>query len=144
MMTMPHLFLGIQVCLIAAAGALLAGAFYGLLLRTQNLSSDIMSHWPNSNGINSRQKRRAARMKCNLFVELLEGERVAGIGRLLNISAAGACFASDAALETGDYIMARLPALRKGTNKISGHVVWSKTTPTTTLYGIRLNPTTPV
>jgi hypothetical protein len=81
-------------------------------------------------------------MPCNLLLEILQGGRVTGTGRLINLSPSGACFASNSPLRRGDFVLARLPALRNGINKISGEIVWHKTTPRSTLYGVRLNRST--
>jgi hypothetical protein len=142
MMSLPPLFFGIQLGLLAMSGALLAGGLYGMYVRIENISPDILRR-PSRGFAMSQGKPRMDRHPCNLLVELLDdAERIAATGRLLNLSTSGACFASAKVLHTGDPIVARLPALRKGANKISGHIVWSKITPNLTLYGIRLNPST--
>ena len=143
MQDLSPLFRGIQVGLFGMAGALLSGVLYGMHMKTRDISPKLVSHLPRVYGKGYWEKRRAARLKCNLFVEFLQGDRLAGIGQLVNLSAAGACLASNLVFESGDYIKAQMPTLRKGSNKISGHVVWLKPTSTKIFYGIRLRPATP-
>ena len=136
MMALSPLFQGIQVGCLIVSLMLLSGAFYGMAMRAGDMSPDMLPRWPRESG--SSDKRRVTRMSCNLFVELLQDEKVAGTGRLVNLSASGACFVSNSVLQTGDFIMARLPGLRHGANKISGQIVWYRMTPTNSVYGIRL------
>jgi hypothetical protein len=143
MTSLSPLFLGIQVALFTVSGALIIGVFYGMSSRTDDLSLDILTRGPQSNAGDLDNKRREARVKCNLFIELIDrSDHVSGIGRLLNLSSGGACITSATYLKRGDPILARLPTLRKGANKISGRVVWVRPSTANTLYGIRLNPAT--
>src|SRR5258708_229242 len=120
MTALSPFWIGIQMGLLALSAALLAGSLYGMYVRTENISRDILRR-PGLGFAMGAEKRRADRHPCNLLVELLdEAERTAATGRLLNLSTSGACFASAKVLHTGDPIVARLPTLRIGANKISG------------------------
>src|ERR1051326_8628461 len=120
MTALPPIFFGIQMGLLLSAAGLLGGALYGMYLNGERISWKIQWHLPQWIRSSEQEKRRAARLKCNLFLELLDGERIAGTGRLINLSSSGACFESTKILHTGDPILARMPSLRKGANKISG------------------------
>jgi hypothetical protein len=143
MTALTPFFQGLQISLMAVSVMLLGGALYGMVMRTGDMSPELGTSWPRVGGTGSAEKRRRSRTPCNLFVELLHGGRVTGTGRLVNLSATGACFVSNTVLQSGDYILARLPGLRNGVNKISGHVVWHKTTEAKSVYGVRLYPETP-
>jgi hypothetical protein len=143
MITLPPLALGIQVALFVASGALILGVFYGMRSRTDDLTLDLLTRGPQTDTGDNDEKRREARVKCNLFIEFIDrSDHVSGIGRLLNLSSRGACISSATYLKRGEPVLARLPTLRKGANKISGRVVWVRSTTANTLYGIQLNPAT--
>jgi hypothetical protein len=134
---------GIQIALLAISTALIVGVFYGIGARTDDLALGILTRGPLQEG-NTDNKRRERRVKCNLFVEIMDHkEHVANIGRLINLSTTGACISSTADLRRGEPILARLPTLRNGANRISGRVVWARVTSSSTLYGIQLNRATP-
>jgi len=134
---------GIQIALFAVSGALIIGVFYGMSTRTDNLTLDILTRRPQIDENDDDENRHDARVTCNLFVELIDrSEQVSGIGRLLNLSSRGACITSATYLRRGDSVFARLPTLRRGSNKISGRVIWARPTIDKTMYGIELNPAT--
>ena len=144
MIALTPLMQGIQIVLLCASTALIVGIFYGMGVRTEDLTLDILARGSEQEENTQDNKRRERRVKCNLFIEIMDHEEhVAAIGRLLNLSSAGACIASNADLRRGEPILARLPTLRKGANRISGHVVWTRTINNSTLYGIQLHRATP-
>ena len=144
MVALTPLMQGIQLSLLCVSLALFVGVLYGMHVKTNVFSLELFAH-----GSQERTRleiiRREPRVTCNLFVEIMDPqEHIAAIGRLLNFSSGGACITSNADLRKGERILARLPTLRKGANRISGHVVWSRMASGKTLYGIRLNRATPV
>src|SRR5262249_44279936 len=95
--------------------------------------------------ISQSEKRGAPRIKCNVFLELMgPSDHVTAIGRLHNMSMTGACISSTQEFRTGDSVHARMPTLRSGANRLVGHIVWSRTTGGTTLYGVSLASTVPL
>jgi hypothetical protein len=135
---------GIQIALFAFSTALIVGIIYGMSSKVDDLSLDMLARGSEQKGYAQDEKRRERRVKCNLFIEIMDHqEHVANIGRLLNLSSTGACITSNADLRRGEPVLARLPTLRNGANRISGRVVWARATSSSTLYGIQLNRVTP-
>ena len=143
MVNMDQLIHTIQVSLLVFSGALVIGVLYGMGKQGEDMRLGVASLGPNGNR-SGREKRREPRVKCNVYVEIMDRtENVAGIGRLVNLSTTGACIASNSDLRQGEPVLARLPNLRAGANKISGLVIWARPTTGSTLYGIQLYRSTP-
>src|SRR5689334_12894554 len=88
--------------------------------------------------MNPKEKRRAVRTRHNSVLELYdrEGHFITGIGRLVNFSKVGVCFATTKVLSIGERLRARLRLLKEGTLEVSASVVWAKKQPNTILYGL--------
>jgi hypothetical protein len=86
-------------------------------------------------------KRRAPRAKRDSVLELhdKQGHLIIGVGRLVNFSATGACFASTHVLKQGELIHANLRLLKEGRLHISGHIVWIRRKTNTILYGLEFD-----
>ncbi len=135
----------VQIGLFILSGMLGLGAVYGLLVGAESVSEGMSPLTSSARKSAQNEQRRMPRTNCDMDLELMdEAEHTAGSGRLLNISATGACFVSTSILLKDDTVMARLPSMRSGANKISGRVIWLRSRPGNTLYGIRLNPATRV
>ena len=143
MMMLSSLLHQVQLGLFIISGLLGLGAIYGLLVGAESVSDGMSPLTSSAENITQNEHRRMPRTKCDMLLELLdEAQRTAGTGRLLNISVTGACFISTSVLLKDDTVMARLPTMRSGINKISGRVVWLRSRLGNTLYGIRLNAAT--
>src|SRR5690242_1447064 len=117
MIALTPLMQGIQIALLGASTALIIGIFYGMGVRTEDLTLDILSRGSPQGENTQDNQRRERRVKCNLFIEIMDHEEhVSAIGRLLNLSSTGACIASNVDLRRGESVLARLPTLRKGAN----------------------------
>ena len=144
MLALTPFMQGIQLSLLCVSLALFLGVLYGMHVKTEHHRIEILSRGSFEKEIREQNLRKEPRVKCNLLVEIMDPqEHIAAIGRLLNFSTAGACMTSHANLRRGAPILARLPTLRKGANRISGHVVWTRMASGKTMYGIRLNHSTP-
>ncbi len=88
--------------------------------------------------LSHHEKRRAPRATHDSVLEIHDpkGHLVTAIGRLVDVSAVGACFASTHALRVGDAIHGRLRLLKEGRLTISGHIVWIRKKTNHTLYGL--------
>ena len=143
MIALTPLMQGIQIALLTISTALILGAFYGMHARTDKVTLGISARSSHEKANFRDEQRRGRRVKCNLFIEIMDHqEKVANIGRLINLSPTGACIASTANLRRGAPVLARLPTLRKGANRISGRIVWARAISKSTLYGILLNRAT--
>lgn len=91
------------------------------------------------------EKRRARRAKHNSVLELFdaEGNLITGIGRLVDFSSTGVCFASNKTFWVGDRVTARLRLLREGVLEIDASIIWARKKPNTTHYGIRFDSVKP-
>lgn len=89
----------------------------------------------------SKESRRAPRARRDSVLEFHDekGRLIIGIGRLVNFSAVGACFASTQVFKQGERIHARLRLLKEGRLHISGHIVWTKRKTNTLHYGIEFD-----
>jgi len=89
----------------------------------------------------SKDNRRAPRARRDSVLELHDekGHLIIGIGRLVNFSAMGACFASTQVFKQGERIHAQLRLLKEGRLNISGHIVWMRRKTNTLLYGIEFD-----
>jgi len=85
-----------------------------------------------------KENRRAARSSHDSAIEIFDadGHLIVAIGRLVNFSNVGVCFASTKVLAKGEPLRARLRLLREGTLEVSAHIVWARKQPNTTLYGL--------
>src|SRR5882724_3625660 len=104
MLALTPVMQGIQIILFSVSIALIVGAYYGMNARTDKITVDISAR--SSHGENSRhEKRRGRRVKCNLFIEIMDHqEQVANIGQLINLSPTGACIVSTADLRRGESV----------------------------------------
>lgn len=94
----------------------------------------------------SREKRRAPRARHDSVLEIFDASRrqIISIGRLINVSTVGACFASQHPLKKGTLIQARLRLLREGRLDVSARVVWVRRRANVTLYGVGFESVRPV
>jgi hypothetical protein len=139
MTTLYSLFSHVQMIFLAGAGVALACTFYGFYKKADHFSHDVRSGWVSSTPGTGKDKRRAERVPCDLTIELLDKDRVIDIGRVVNLSSSGACFAGNLLLKHGQYISVRLPAMRSGQSNMTACVIWRQITRMSTLYGIRLH-----
>jgi len=88
--------------------------------------------------MDAKEKRRARRVKHDSVLEIFDkgGHLVAGVGRLVNFSAVGACFSTTQILTKGEKLRARLRLLKEGPLEVAARVVWSRKKPNSILYGI--------
>jgi hypothetical protein len=86
----------------------------------------------------NKNNRRLSRARHDSVLEIFDssGKLIAGIGRLVDFSRTGACFASTATLPAGQKITARLRLLREGSFDVRARIVWARKKTNTTLYGI--------
>jgi len=86
----------------------------------------------------SRENRRAPRSRHDSVLELYDedGHFITGVGRLVNFSMVGACFATTKVLKQGEKLKARVRLLKEGTLEVLAHVVWMRKKTNTFLYGI--------
>src|SRR5579872_3825210 len=91
--------------------------------------------------ISHKENRRAPRAKRDSVLELHDekGRFITGIGRLVNFSSVGACFASTQVFKLGERIHAQLRLLKEGRLHISGHIIWMKRKTNILLYGIEFD-----
>jgi hypothetical protein len=68
-----------------------------------------------------------------------DGRMLSGGGRLVDISAGGARFASTLTLAPGRRVRGRLRLLRTGPLDVSGRIVWTKERTNVTLYGMEFD-----
>jgi hypothetical protein len=87
------------------------------------------------------ENRRAKRSKHDSVMEIfdVDGNLIVGVGRLVDFSNVGVCFASTKTLAKGDRLRARLRLLKEGVMEIAAHVVWVKKRPNTKLYGVEFD-----
>jgi hypothetical protein len=92
------------------------------------------------------EKRRAPRSGHDSVLELFDrtGRKLTGIGRLVNFSNHGACFASVYPFKKGAIVRARLRLLREGVLDISGRIIWTRQHTNLTLYGIKFSAVRPL
>jgi hypothetical protein len=98
------------------------------------------------NPVSGSDKRRAGRKSHDSVLELfsLDGQRLAGIGRLVNVSTVGLSFTSTKSFEVGDRVEGRLRLLKEGMLDISGRIVWARRKTNMRQYGVafdRVRPT---
>jgi len=88
-----------------------------------------------------REKRRAPRDRHDSVLELFDkdGDLITGVGRLVNFSTIGACFASTQAFKIGARVRAHLRLLKEGRLGITGRIVWSRKKINHHLYGIEFD-----
>jgi len=91
------------------------------------------------------EKRSARRARHDSVLELFDasGQLIAGIGRLVDVSTTGLCFAMTRPLPVGQAIRARLRHLKEGVLHFEGHVVWNKRKTNTYLCGVEFDAITP-
>ncbi len=143
MTMLSPLFQELQMGLFIVSGMLGLGALFGLLVGAGQVAEELSPLASSSGKSEPHDQRHAPRTPCNMLLELLDvTESTSATGSLVNISATGACIISSAILLKDDPITVRLPTMKKGANKLSGRVVWLRSNPGSTLYGIRLNPST--
>ena len=84
------------------------------------------------------QKPRAPRKNHDSVLEIYdhEGNLVTGIGRLVNVSASGACFSSTQSLASGEKLHVRIRLLDEGPLEASATIVWTRKQRNTTQYGL--------
>jgi hypothetical protein len=90
----------------------------------------------------SYDKRRLPRTRTNTVLELLDrdGHLIRGTGKLLDVSHAGARFATTKTLKVGEKVRARLRLPKGSVIEVPGHVVWVKKKRDRPEYGIEFEP----
>ncbi len=88
------------------------------------------------------EKRRSPRKRHDSVMEIFDesGHLITGIGRLVDVSATGACFSTTRILEVNHPFRVRLRLLMEGPLEMSAHIVWSRKKNNTILYGIAFDP----
>lgn len=86
----------------------------------------------------SFDKRRAPRHRHDSVLEIRDdsGRLIVAVGKLVDFSMVGACFATTKHFEKGERINARLRLLQEGVLDITAHVVWTRKKENTVHYGI--------
>jgi hypothetical protein len=84
------------------------------------------------------EKRRAPRRGHDSVLEIFDesGHFITGVGRLVNFSAVGACFATTKKLSPEEPLRVRLRMLKEGKLEAKARVVWSRRKTNAILYGI--------
>ena len=87
------------------------------------------------------EKRRAPRAKHDSVLEIVDrsGRVISAVGRLVNVSTVGVCFASTHSFKKGDKIHARVRLLREGRLNVNGHIVWTRKKSNHFLYGMEFD-----
>jgi|SRR5438105_4664838 len=87
------------------------------------------------------EKRRAPRADHDSVLEIYdaEGQLIIGVGRLVNFSNVGICFASTKVLEKGQKVTAHMRLLKEGALEATAHVVWVRKKTNTMLYGVEFD-----
>lgn len=75
-------------------------------------------------------------------MEAYDGKKLAWSGKLIDISAGGACFTTTKELKTGDSITATVRVFGEGVRVISGRIVWTRQDKRGTLYGLKFESET--
>ena len=99
---------------LAGAGVALACTFYGFYKKADHFSHDVRSGWVSSTPGTGKDKRRAERVPCDLTIELLDKDRVIDIGRVVNLSSSGACFAGNLLLKHVNIFRSGYPQCEAG------------------------------
>ncbi|OGS47042.1 MAG: hypothetical protein A3J79_06790 [Elusimicrobia bacterium RIFOXYB2_FULL_62_6] len=83
-------------------------------------------------------KRRAPRHRHDSVLEIRDdsGRLIVGVGKLVDFSMVGACFATTRHFDIGERINARLRLLQEGVLDITAHIVWTRKRENAVLYGI--------
>ena len=144
MIPLSPLLQSIQTGILLSSAALFSGALYEIRSRAKAVRLDLLTQAYEAGEHLIGNKRRHLRSPCDLLIEIMDrDDRVAALGRVLNLSSAGACITSTADFRRGAPFLARLPMLRKNSNRISGQVVWARLTAGKFMYGIRLHAKIP-
>ncbi len=86
----------------------------------------------------AKDSRRAPRARHDSVLELYDssGKFIAGIGRLIDVSRSGACFASNLSLPEGEKFSARLRLLGEAIHDCRARIIWARRKNNAILYGI--------
>ena len=86
----------------------------------------------------SYENRRAPRSRHDSALEIYDkdGHFITAVGRLVNFSKTGACFAATKVMAKGEQVLVRLRLLKEGALEASAIVVWARKKTNTVLYGI--------
>lgn len=85
------------------------------------------------------EKRRAKRNRHDSVVEIFEDGVLKCSGRLVDYSATGISFSSEAAFKKGERLRARLRLLHKGVLEADGEVVWTRGGGAHAVYGVKFD-----
>ena len=91
--------------------------------------------------MNPRHGQRPQRTSHDSILEAYEGKKLAWAGKLIDISAGGACFTTAKELKTGDAVTATVRIFGEGVREISGRIVWARQDNRGTLYGLKFEAT---
>lgn len=86
----------------------------------------------------TRHNQRPQRTSHDSILEAYDGKKLAWSGKLIDISAGGACFTTTKQLNTGDAITATVRIFGEGVRELSGRIVWVRQDKRGTLYGLKL------
>ncbi|MCX5785773.1 MAG: PilZ domain-containing protein [Elusimicrobia bacterium] len=90
--------------------------------------------------MNGKEKRRAARIKHNTVIDILDMEgEVAVSSRLIDVSATGASFSMGDPLPIAGRFGARLRFMDKSVIEVKAHVVWTRKEKNLLRYGIKFD-----
>jgi hypothetical protein len=86
----------------------------------------------------NEENRRSSRKSDDAVVEVYDsaGNLVTGIGHLLNVSLAGACFTTSQRLQHNESLHLRMRLAKEGRFEIAARVIWNKPKLRSILYGI--------